>query len=146
MSWQHFWLHFHIIPEHRVGQPRPLIHHESCRSLLKMWIVLIYLHWSKCSREETLLLTLRMLAKVLAAWPFNFPLSITPSILESSVIQGSTFKQMFQKAAGDVRVLLGFAEDLIAPQWQCWLAEVLVLSTLVPQVAFGLPFLSYDWC
>lgn len=58
-----------------------------------MWIVLIYLHWLKCFREETLLFIPRMLAKVLAAPPFFVPLSITPSILESLVTQHSVLEQ-----------------------------------------------------
>lgn len=85
-----------------------------------------------------------MLSKVLAAHSFLLTLSIKPSLVESSVSSYSMFKQ--DVPAGGVRLLLGFAEDLITPQWQYWLAQVLILSTVVPQVPFGLPFLWHDWC
>lgn len=95
MTWWHFLLHFHTIPEHRAGQLRPLIHHESWRSLLKTWIVLIYLHWLKCSREKTLLLAPVMLAKVLAAPPLGFfPVSQYYPIYTGVLSHpGSVFKQ-----------------------------------------------------
>ena len=46
---------------------------------------------------------------------FSLFLSITPPTLESPVTQHSVFKQDEPKGAGDVRVLLGFAENLITP-------------------------------
>lgn len=55
-----------------------------------------------------------MLSKVLAALSFLLTLGIKPSLVESSVSSYSMFKQ--DVPAGDVRLLLGFAEDLITPQ------------------------------
>lgn len=68
--------------------------------------------------------------------------SILPHLYWSPQLPSALcLSKMCQKVAGDMRHLLGSAEDLITPQWQCWLAQVLILSTIVPQIAFGLPFL-----
>lgn len=63
-----------------------------------------------------LLLTPRLLAKVLADSPFFFSFSVLPHPYWSFQSPSTQcLSKMYEKVAGDVRVLLRFTEDLITP-------------------------------
>lgn len=81
-------LYFHTIPGHGAGQMLPLIDCESCRSLLKTWMVLIYLYRLKCSGEEALLL----IPRVLHLLSFSPSFSVLPHLYWSPQLLSAQFK------------------------------------------------------